>query len=216
MITFYYGSGSPYSWRIWLALEHKQIPYDQKVVSFANKDLEKPEFAALNPRRKVPVIVDDGFTMYESAVIIEYLEDRYPHSGRALFSSDVKQRAVARRLIREVDQYLAPIVETLVAEIFFKERSQWNEDVIRASRKDFLAELAFWERHTATDPASGRAADAVDFTLYPVLALALRLERPKPDLGLRSLVGPKLSAWMSRVEALPYFAQTIPPHWKER
>ena len=170
MITFYYGSGSPYSWRIWLALEHKQIPYDQKVVSFANKDLEKPEFAALNPRRKVPVIVDDGFTMYESAVIVEYLEDRYPHSGRALFSSDVKQRAVARRLIREVDQYLAPIVETLVAEIFFKERSQWNEDVIRASRKDFLAELAFWERHTATDPASA----------WPVRA---KMTRIRPNAG---------------------------------
>ena len=29
--TLYYGSGSPYAWRVWLALEHKQIPYEFKL-----------------------------------------------------------------------------------------------------------------------------------------------------------------------------------------
>ncbi|TMJ48428.1 MAG: hypothetical protein E6G84_11845, partial [Alphaproteobacteria bacterium] len=40
-----------------------------------------PEFAALNPRRKVPVIVDEGFALYESGAIVEYLEDK--RAGRA-------------------------------------------------------------------------------------------------------------------------------------
>jgi len=33
-------------------------------------------------------------------------------------------------------------------------------------------------------------------------------------LGLSSLVGPKLRAWMGRIEALPYFQTTYPPHWR--
>lgn len=34
-ITFYYGSGSPYAWRVWLALEHKRLPYELTVLSFS-------------------------------------------------------------------------------------------------------------------------------------------------------------------------------------
>jgi len=49
-LTFYYGSGSPYSWRVWFALEHKRIPYELKVLSFSAGDLKKPEYAAINPR----------------------------------------------------------------------------------------------------------------------------------------------------------------------
>ena len=39
MITFYYGSGSPFAWRVWLALEHKKLAYDFKLMSFSDGDL---------------------------------------------------------------------------------------------------------------------------------------------------------------------------------
>ena len=35
MLTLYYGSGSPYAWRVNLALEHKALPYERRVLSFA-------------------------------------------------------------------------------------------------------------------------------------------------------------------------------------
>jgi len=82
-LTFYYGAGSPYAWRVWLALEHKGIPYERKVLSFAEGDPKKPEFLALNPRGKVPAIVDsDGpggkpYTVIESGAILIYLADKY-------------------------------------------------------------------------------------------------------------------------------------------
>jgi glutathione S-transferase len=90
MISFYYGSGSPYAWRVWLALEHKALPYELKVLSFSAGDTRKPEFVALNARHKVPTIVDDGFVLYESAVILEYLEERYPE--RALLPAEPRPR----------------------------------------------------------------------------------------------------------------------------
>ena len=69
-LTFYYGAGSQYAWRVWLALEHKGVPYERKVLSFSDGDLRKPEFLALNPRGRVPVIVDGGASLYESAAIV--------------------------------------------------------------------------------------------------------------------------------------------------
>ena len=117
-LAFYYASGSPYAWRVWLALEHKGIPYERKTLSFDAGDLKTPEFAALNPRRKVPVIVDEGFALYESGAIVEYLEDKRPGEPR-LFSADLRQRALQRRMVREADQYFAAPMERLVEAVLF-------------------------------------------------------------------------------------------------
>ena len=103
--TLYYGSGSPYAWRAQLALEHKALPYELKLLSFSAGDTRKPEFLALNPRHQVPVLVDGDFTLYESNAIVEYIDEAYPGRGAPLFPGDAKTRAVIRRMILEVDNY---------------------------------------------------------------------------------------------------------------
>lgn len=84
-IILYYGSGSPYAWRVQLALEHKALPYERKVLSFSAGDTRKPDFLALNPRHRVPVLVDADFVLYESNAIVEYLDEAYPATGAPLF-----------------------------------------------------------------------------------------------------------------------------------
>jgi len=215
-LDFYFGSGSQYAWRVWLALEHKGIPYELKVLSFAAGDTTKPEFVAINPRHQVPTIVDDGFALYESGAILEYLEDKYPSSGQRLFPTDIRQRATARRLESEVTSYVGAALEPLLQEVLFTKAEEFNPEAIAEARKGFAAELAFFERYA---PAAGffvGNAGAVDLTLYPWLALALRMDRKKSDLDVRSTIPPKITAWMKRVEQLPYFEKTIPPHWKKK
>ena len=95
-VKFYYASGSPYAWRVWLALERKGVPYHQKTLSFSDGDLKTPEYEALNPRRRVPVLVDDDFVLTESGAIVEYLEDRWPN-GPSLFAHEPRRRAIQRR-----------------------------------------------------------------------------------------------------------------------
>src|SRR5512141_342020 len=114
-VVFYHGHGSPFSWRVWLALEAKSIPYELKILSFQNEDTRKPEFIAINPRHQVPTIVDDGFALWESVPILEYLDERFT-SGPKLYPGDVKARARIRRLVREAEEYvggegLDPVVE---------------------------------------------------------------------------------------------------------
>jgi glutathione S-transferase len=214
-ITLYYGSGSPYAWRVWLALEHKQLPHDLQRMSFDSGDLKTAAFRQLNPRQRVPVIVDGGFALFESAAIVEYLEEAYATAGQPLFPAGVQQRAIARRLIREADQYVAAAMEKLVDELLYTPSEKWRAEAIRAAAAEFTDELSHFERYAPRADFFVGAAGAVDFTLYPLIALAVRLERRKPDLGTRNAIGPALTAWMRRVEALPYFAATVPPHWKE-
>jgi glutathione S-transferase len=211
-LTFYYASGSPYAWRVWLALEHKGIPYDLKTMSFDAGDLQKPEFLVLNPRHRVPVIVDDGFALYESAAIVEYLEDKSPGEPR-LFSTDLRHRAVQRRMVREADQYFATAMEHLADAVLFTPQERWSEERIAGACAEVQQELSMWEAAIAADYLAGTVS-AVDFTLYPEVALALRIARRKPGALAADCLGPKMTAWMHRMEALPGTQKTWPPHWR--
>ena len=213
-LTFYYGSGSPYAWRVWLALEHKQIVYALTTLSFSGGDLRKPEYLAINPRHRVPAIVDDGFALYESAAVVEYLDERYPGDPK-LFPGDLRQRATIRRMVQEVDQYYVLAMERMVEQILFTAQDKWDGEEIDAASKLLVGEIERWEESAGrTEYLAAAEATAADFALYPLIALTLRMEKKKPDLGIRSAIGPRLSAWMTKVEALPYFKKTWPPHWK--
>jgi glutathione S-transferase len=211
-ITLHYASGSPYAWRVWLALEHKQLPYRLATLSFSAGDLKKPAFLALNPRHKVPVLQDDDFAIYESAAILDYLEEAYP--ARPLLPRDVRARATARRMIREIDEYLARALEVLVDEILFTPTEKHDAARIERGRDAFTDELAVFEDMLPGDWFAGDAG-AVDYALYPIVALALRMQLRVPSLGIDRALGPKLTAWQARFEALPVFAATYPPHWKQ-
>jgi glutathione S-transferase len=212
-LTFYYASGSPFAWRVWLALEYKQLAYDHRVMSFSAGDLKKPEFLAVNPRHKVPAIVDDGFALYESQAILEYLEERYP-APPSLFPGDLRKRALVRRIVQEADQYLIVAFDPIMDQVFFTAPDKWDAAAIAAGRSKLVDELQRWEEIAAGDFLAGKEPSAADFAAYPHLALGLRLDKKKPDLDVRGLIGPRVQAWMARVEALPFFRKTWPPHWK--
>jgi len=211
-LTFYYGSGSPFGWRVWFALEHKGIPYDMKTLSFDKGEHKRPEYLALNPRGRVPVIVDDGFALYESAAIVEYLEDKRPGEPR-LFAADLRQRAVQRRMMREVDQYVAPAMQQLGASLRPAAGERPAAEKVAAAAAALQQELTSWEAALTGDYLAG-ALSAADFALFPPAALALRFVTLAKGAVPADILGPKLAAWARRMEALPITQKTWPPHWK--
>ncbi|HTZ78992.1 MAG TPA: glutathione S-transferase family protein [Stellaceae bacterium] len=210
-LTLYYMSGSPYAWRVWLALEHKGMAYDLKVLSYDAGDFEKPDFARLTPRRKVPVLVDDGFVLWESAAILDYLEDKQPQPP--LFSADIRRRAVERRMVREADEYVATAMEELADAVMFTPPERRVPERIASAVAALRQELALWERAIEGDYLAG-ALSAADLALFPQLALVRRLGGRNPGLLPPDLLGPRLAAWLGRMEALPIARKTWPPHWK--
>jgi glutathione S-transferase len=199
-VDFYYASGSPYAWRVWLALEHKGVAYKRKTLSFDAGDLKTPKYAALNPRRKVPVLVDDDFALYESAAVVEYIQDRWPE-GPALFARDMRERAIQRRMVCEIDQYLAKAGQRFAS-------AAADEDM-----KDVREELAIWEGAATGDYFTGELS-AVDLSVYPFMALFLRIAGRRTDFVKSDFIGPRLAAWIDRMQALPIVQRTWPPHWK--
>jgi glutathione S-transferase len=214
-LVLYYGSGSPYAWRVQLALEHKALPYELKVLSFSAGDTRKPEFLALNPRHRVPVLVDGDFTLYESNAIVEYLDEAFPATGARLFPGDVRTRALVRRLISEIDDYFDGTSEPVLDQAFWKKPEERDAQKIADGRKAVIEELALFTRAMRGEFLAG-ALSAADFAFYPGVAFLKRCETKLPDLDADGMLTPELKAWKRRMEALPYFERTIPPHWKQK
>jgi glutathione S-transferase len=215
-ITFYAGSGSPYVWRVWLALEHKALPYEVRMLSFSAGDTRKPEFVALNPRHRVPTIVDGDFVLYESNAIVEYLEDAYPGRGAPLFPGDARSRALVRRLVSEVDNYFDKAIDPIATELFERKPEERDAAAIAKGREAVAKEAAHFTR-AMRGPFLAGEVSAADFALYPLVAFLYRAQQVRmADLDPDGMLTPELRAWKARVEALPYYATTYPPHWKPK
>ncbi|MCP4308568.1 MAG: glutathione S-transferase family protein [bacterium] len=211
-ITLYAIPGSPFSWRVHLALLFKGVAYEYETVQASTGGLRAPEFLTLNPRAKVPVLTDGDMALYESAPMLGYIDERYPEGAR-LYPEDLAARARVRRLINEVDNYYFAGSDLLTRNLYFKKPEDWNTEEIEQGRAVVARELAFFEGEVRGDFLNGELG-AADFGLYPFLAHLARFELRQPELALTSELGPNLQRLKQKIEALPYYAQTYPEHWK--
>jgi glutathione S-transferase len=103
-MQLYIGNKNYSSWslRAWLALAQLNIPFEEVKLrlSFADDSDFKQQLADLTPAGKVPVLVDDGFAVWDTLAIVEYLADKLPQAG--VWPADRLARARARSLCAEM------------------------------------------------------------------------------------------------------------------
>ena len=214
MLTLYYGSGSPYAWRVNLALEHKALPYERLVLSFGQGDNKKPEYMQFNPRGKIPTLTDGSFAIYESSAIMEYLEDAYPGRGIPLYPGNPSRRATQRRVILETNDYFEKAAEPLWDQAFGKKPEERDLALVESARGAARIELERMETGFDGNFFGGDEPGAADFSLYTMLGFVRRCEIRVPEVRLDDMIGERYSTWMKQIEALPFFDDCIPPTWR--
>jgi GSH-dependent disulfide-bond oxidoreductase len=85
---------TPNGRKISIALEELGIPYEVKPVNLAKNEQMAPEFLALNPNHKIPVLEDDGQVIWESGAILLHLGEKHDPAGKIL-PRDPRQRMAA-------------------------------------------------------------------------------------------------------------------------
>lgn len=90
---------SSWSLRPWIALKAAEIPFEEELSLFDMSTMHE-HFWKFSPTKKVPVLVHDGLTVWDSLAILEYLAELYPHKG--LWPSDREMRAHARCVSNEM------------------------------------------------------------------------------------------------------------------
>lgn len=96
-MRLYSGPLSLFSRKVEIALYEKGLDFERVEVTFTQTEgysPKHPDVTAANPKGQVPVLVDGDLTLFDSTVILEYLEDAYP--APALYPADPREKARCR------------------------------------------------------------------------------------------------------------------------
>jgi RNA polymerase-associated protein len=193
VLTLYDATRCPYCARARIVLAEKSVPYE--VVEIDLDDRPAWIVEKNPPAGKVPVLEEDGWVLPESAVIGEYLDERYPDPP--LLPADAAERAAARFIVFRFDDFQRPYYALRRgeggAEAAFAARLDWLDGLLSAM--PHLTGRSFGLADVAYLPWVIRARDLLGFDLGPWQALSSWLER----LSER----PSVAAELEVVAALP-------------
>jgi len=185
MLTLYDAARCPYCARVRIVLAEKGIEYEPVEIDLTDRPAWIYE---KNVTGRVPVVEEDAWLLPESAVIMEYLDERYPEPP--LLAADPADRALARLWIFRHDDFTRP---------YYALRR--GEDGA-AARLD--AELAKLDAALADRPwLGGREYGLADIAYVPWVL------RARDMLGVPLDGFPAVAAWLERLGARPSIAQEV-------
>ena len=165
-MNLYSGTTCPFSQRCRIVLYEKQMDFQVIDVDLFNKP---EDIAVINPYNRVPVLVDRDLVLYESNIINEYIDERFPHPQ--LMPPDPIMRARARQLLFTMERELFSHIDAL-------EKNQKAATKSRVHVRDRLIELApifSKQKHMLGDEFS-----MLDVAIAPLL---WRLDHYGIDIG---------------------------------
>ncbi len=202
MLRLYFHPASTYARRVRIALLEKGLEFEPVVVDMAARAHRAPDYLALNPYGRVPTLDDDGFVLYESAAILQYLEATRP--APALVPADARGRALVDMHLRLCDAQLARPAGVIIFPKRFLPESRWDRAAIGQAKAEIEKHLAIVERTLGDRPyLVGDAYSLADVAYTPFLQFLSLLE-VEP--------GTRVAAWSTRLLERPSAAATAPEH----
>ncbi len=196
---------SLFSRKVEIALHEKGLPFERVMVAFdqsAGYSPKHPDVLALNPKGQVPVLADGALSLYDSTLIIEYLEDAYP--ARALFPSNASVRARCRMLDIFADEVMLVPLRALMHRTSPRPANprEWDEAEQRAgaAREVMGGQLDWLESTLAANEFICGDFSAADIALFISVLYTQRLGGPPLQTRRR------LYAWFERLRARPAFS----------
>jgi GST-like protein len=192
MITLY-TAPTPNGRKVSIALEELGVPYEVKHVDISAGEQMTPEFLALNPNHKVPVLDDDGLVIWESGAILLHLAEKY---GK-LLPADPKGRIEAIQYAFFQTGGIGPNMGRFGAAVR-KPEEERNPEMIQI----FGDEVRRLTGVLDSILSDGRAFLAGEYSIgdimhYGWLSLAVRLKAPQV------MEFPRVVAWVERIGERP-------------
>jgi len=200
MIKLYDFKSSPNCQRVKIVLAEKNIPYEIVPVDLRAQEQKTPDYLKLNPYGKVPVLTDDNTVLYESCIINEYLDEKYPDPS--LMPKDPYRRGRGRVLVDYALNYMHEPYWALRGEML-KPAGERNTAVIEEKHRSLRDLLRYLEADLGDKDYFLGGFSLTDIAIVP---RALRMEAygalPAPSL-------PRLNAWLERMKARPSVKQIL-------
>jgi glutathione S-transferase len=218
-IEIYWGSGSPYSWRVLLALEYKRLAYESHLLQFSKQEHKSPRMLRMNPRGRVPVLKDGDYVVFESLACLLYLDRKYPEYP--LFGTSAEEAGTIMRVICEYQAYAEHYVTQIVSAVFLDQLDQQAEEITKAMHIVGGEARTIEARLSTSDWLIGEQLSAADLTVFPGIMLLRRAMEKREAGELRSRflpmesTYPAIARWIQRMEQVPGYERSYPPHWRD-
>lgn len=194
MIKLYDFKSSPNCQRVKIVLAEKNLPYEIVPIDLRAQAQKTPDYLKLNPYGKVPVLADDDTVLYESCIINEYLEEKYPNPP--LLPQEPGKKAKARILVDYGMAHFDSPYQKLRMELM-KDPKEQNQQVIDGAKNDLKKLLQRFESELGEQQYLTGDFSLVDADLLPRFT---RLEGfgvlPDPSM-------PRFEKYMERMKARP-------------
>jgi len=195
MMQLYSGTTCPFSHRCRFVLYEKGMDFQVIDVDMYNKP---EDLAVMNPYNRLPVLVERDLVLYESNIINEYIDERFPHPQ--LMPADPVMRARARLMLFNMEVELFSQIETL--------ESGKEKQVERAKQQVQDRLIEFAPVFTKTKYMLGEDFTMLDVAIAPLL---WRLDRFGIKMGKPAAA---LMKYAERIFSRPAFIEALTPSEK--
>lgn len=193
-LTLYHDVPSSNSDRVKIALAEKGLNWEGVRVRLAQREQKKPEFLRLNPYGKIPVLAEDGKVLFESCIINEYLDEKYPDPP--LMPKDPYLRGRGRVLVDYALNFMHEPYWALRGEMR-KPEAERDTKIAADSRRRLAELLPYLETALGDRPYFLGELSLTDIAIIP------RFLRMEEYGGLDPATSPRLAAWLARMKERP-------------
>ena len=192
---------SPYAQKVKIALDEKGVAYETKMPVAIGTGLPDREFLAANPRGEVPALIDGDAALFDSTIILEYIEDKWP--APAMLPRDPLARARARTIEDVMDTAFEPINWGMGEIRWFKRAEGHRAQEIERRAAAQARGLYDWLARMLGDHEwfGGTTFGWADLSVVPYLNGAA-------GMGIGPYEGSPLGHWLKRANARPSVAKT--------
>jgi glutathione S-transferase len=193
---------SPYAQKIRILLREKAIPFETRMPPAIGTGGSMGDFARLNPRLEVPALLVGETPLYDSTIILEYLEETYPDPP--MMPSAPIDRARMRTIEEVCDTHWEAINWGLGELRFFKRGEGTSAPALRAAAERQVAQMHRWLEGMlgAEDWLTGDRFGWGDLSAIPYVTMSQMF-------GIGPARGSTLNAWLQRAMARPSVADTV-------
>jgi glutathione S-transferase len=196
MIKLYDFLPCPFGQKVRIVLAEKGLTYDLVQVDLSKGEHRRQEFFRLNPFGRVPVLIDEDTTVYDSTIINEYLDDEYPDPPILPPIGASALRARARRLEDFADTSFTPQVGHLMAELG-KPDAERNADRLQKANQAVERVLDYLNQELAGQQFLAEEFSIADIGFIPRLLVL-------PNLGIEAGTNrANVDGWIKRLLERP-------------
>jgi glutathione S-transferase len=197
MIRLYHFPLSTNSRKVRIVLLEKGLEFERVLIDLTKREQKNPEYLKVHPFGQVPALDDDGFILYDSTIINEYLEDEYPYPS--LFPADSEGKARARLMEDFRDNYFNPPFVEIIHEVR-KPEGEKDPKVIEHCKAQIIGCFDRIEKELQGNEYLAGVFSIADIAFMANFDAMERFQIPiDPKYG-------NMLAWIQRLKARPSFA----------